>query len=39
MQQEIAVVDAGVSAHIDNHFVRLELPVRMRQFAGGDVPS
>ena len=25
MQQEITVVDGGVSAYIDNYFVRLEL--------------
>ena len=36
MQQKIAVVDAGIAADIHDHFVSLELPVGMRQFAGGN---
>src|SRR5579862_22870 len=36
MQQEVAVVDGGISSHVYYHFARLEPPVRMRQFAGCD---
>src|ERR1700730_10465352 len=36
MQYKLAVVDAGISSHIHNHFVGLEPPFGMRKFAGGD---
>src|SRR6476620_4971618 len=36
VQPERAAVDTGVASHLDNHFVRIELPLGMRQLASGD---
>src|SRR6266702_1548796 len=33
MQHELAVVNAGVAAYIDHHFVSLKLPVGLRKLA------
>src|SRR5580658_1251041 len=36
VQGERAAVDLSVTAHVDNHPARVELPAGMRQLAGGD---
>src|SRR5579863_6567768 len=36
VQQEVAVIDAGVGPDIDNNSARLKLPIRVWEFAGRD---
>src|SRR5206468_10609970 len=35
-QQKVAVIDAGVTSNIRHHLVSFELPLGIRQFAGGN---
>jgi len=36
MQKKYATVDFSVAAHVHNHLARVEFPLGVRQFAGGD---